>query len=161
MVGVPGPIDCPTEVAIPAGTAVPPEALGMVVLHNDTVTDERKVWPWERAQAFARSFPAGELVALGKPGPPLPGAVDLRGRTTLAEAAAVIQSCRCYVGIDSGLMWIAGSLQVPTVGLYTDAYIPNASAVQPLNSNATYLVQSGSLDGVSEERVRVEVVRRC
>ena len=49
--------------------------------------------------------------------PLLPGVLDLRAPTTLAEAAAVLQAARAFLGIDSGLMWMAASLQVPTVGL--------------------------------------------
>lgn len=86
---------------------------------------------------------------LGNPGPPLPGVLDLRGRTTLAEAAAVIAAARCYVGIDSGLMWIAGSLQVPVIGLHGTSYIPAYGAIHPLNPRAHDLQAEGSLDRIS------------
>src|SRR5262245_59752710 len=83
---------------------------------------------------------------------PVPGAFDVRGQTTLAQAAAIIASCRCYVGIDSGLMWIAGSLRVSAVGLYGTTYIPAYSAIQPVNPRAIYLVAEGTLDGIPPER---------
>ena len=92
----------------------------------------------------ARQVGPENLVLLGSPGPPVPGVLDLRGQTTLAQAAAIIASCRCYVGIDSGLIWIAGSLQVPVVGLYGTAYIPAYDKIQPVNSRAIYLQAEGS-----------------
>ena len=43
------------------------------------------------------------------------GAVDLTGRTTLAEAAALIAGARAVVAIDNGLAHVAAALGVPTV----------------------------------------------
>ena len=71
--------------------------------------------------------------------------MDLRGKTTLAEAAVIIKAAKCYVGIDSGLMWIAGSLQVPTVGLYGTSYLPAYRAIYPENPQAVYLQAEGPL----------------
>jgi ADP-heptose:LPS heptosyltransferase len=153
MVGVPGPIDRRTEIAIPPGTVIPAEAAGKIVLHNDPSIDATKAWPWEYAAGFVRAVGPENVAVVGGPGPALPGALDLRGRTTLAQAAAVIASARCYVGIDSGLMWIAGSLHVPAVGLYGTSYIPACGAVQPLNPRAVYLQAEGTLDLIPPEAV--------
>lgn len=79
--------------------------------------------------------------------------LDLRGKTTLAQAAAIIRESRCYVGIDSGLMWVAGSLQVPVVGLYGTSYIPAYGAIQPVNPNATYLQVEGPPADIPAEQV--------
>ena len=160
MVGVPGPIDRRTEVAIPPGTPIPEDAVGKLVFHNDPAIDRIKAWPWELARAFLAHFPPGEVVLLGGPGPEVPGTLDLRGRTTLAEAAAIIRACRLYVGIDSGLMWIAGSLQVPTVGLYGTAYVPAYGAIQPENPRAVYLQAEGPLAGISVAAVLDAVARQ-
>lgn len=48
----------------------------------------------------------------------MPGPVDPRGETTLAQAAVIIAPARFYVGIESGLLCMAGNLQVPTLGLF-------------------------------------------
>ena len=157
--GIPGAIDRRTEIVIPPGTAVPQGAAGKIVLHNDPVIDPRKAWPWEHVRAVAAAVGAGELVLLGSPGRPVSGAVDLRGRTTLPEATAVIQACRCFVGIDSGLRWIAGSLRVPTVGLYGTEYIPRPEHLQPVNPNAVYLAADGPVGGIPAERVLSAVER--
>jgi ADP-heptose:LPS heptosyltransferase len=157
MVGVPGPIDLHTEIAIPKATRLLPGTHRRVVLHNDPVIDPRKAWPWESVREFVRMLEPQQVVLLGKAGEPVPGAFDLRGRTTLAEAAAVIQSASCFVGIDSGPMWIAGSVQVPTVGLYGTAHIPAYGAVYPANPRAVYLQGEGSLSSISVSQVAMAV----
>jgi ADP-heptose:LPS heptosyltransferase len=86
--------------------------------------------------------------------------LDLRGRTTLAEAAAIIRECRCYVGVDSGLMWVAGSQQVPTVGLYGTSYTPAYDAIQPANPNATYLQAEGGLERITPDQLQLALVAR-
>ena len=151
MVGVPGPIDPRTNVAIPPATRLPAGAARKIVLHNDPSIDPTKAWPWESVQQLVRAVNPEAVVLLGNPGPDVPGTLDLRGRTTLAEAAKIIEAARCYVGIDSGLMWIAGSLQTPTVGLYGTSYIPAYRAIQPDNARAVYLQAEGALDRISPE----------
>ncbi len=47
-----------------------------------------------------------------------PGAVDLTGRTSLAEAIALLKGAAAFVGNDSGLMHLAAALGVPTVGIF-------------------------------------------
>jgi ADP-heptose:LPS heptosyltransferase len=153
MVGVPGPIDLRTEIAIPNDTTVPLGADRKLVLHNDPAIDLRKAWSWANVKSLVQRLGAHMFVLLGNPGPEIPGVLDLRGRTTLAEAAATIRASRCYVGIDSGLMWIAGSLQVSVVGLYGTDYIPNCKAIQPDNPRAVYLQADGAVDGISVDAV--------
>jgi ADP-heptose:LPS heptosyltransferase len=158
--GVPGPIELRTEVAIPPGTTLPEGAGGKVVFHNDPTIDASKGWPWEHARRFVDLIGPERVVLLGNPGPSIGGTLDLRGRTTLSEAASVIHAAACYVGIDSGLMWIAGSLQTPTVGLYGTSYLPAYEAIQPANENATYLQAEGSLGSISAEEVQDRVRQR-
>jgi Glycosyltransferase family 9 (heptosyltransferase) len=159
QVAVPGPIDRRTEIAIPEGTVIPTAAVGRIVLHNDPAIDPVKAWPWEAVERVVRALGPEQVVLLGHPGPAVPGALDLRGQTTLAQAAAIIASGRCYVGIDSGLMWVAGSLQVPTVGLYGTSYVPAYGAIQPLNPRAVYLQAEGRLDQIRPETVLAAVAQ--
>jgi hypothetical protein len=151
----PGPRDpdLGTEIVIPAHAVIAPEWQGRVVLHNDPDIDATKAWSWDSVRTLARAVGPGNLLLIGRPGPEVDGALDLRGRTSLAQAAAVIRDCRAYVGIDSGLMWIAGSLRVPTVGIYGTAYIPNPAAIQPHNPRARYLECDGPAAGVPVEAV--------
>jgi ADP-heptose:LPS heptosyltransferase len=157
QVGVPGPIDLRTEIAIPPGTAIAPKAAGRIVLHNDPSIDPTKGWPWDNAREFARALGPSNIVLLGNPGPEIPDTIDLRGQTTLAQAAAIISAARCYVGVDSGLMWIAGSLAVPTVGLYGTSYIAAYENIQPVNPNAIYLQAEGTLDAIPASEVLAAV----
>jgi hypothetical protein len=159
MVGVPGPIDLRTDIVIPPNTVIPPTTAGQVVLHNDPAIDVTKAWPWESVREFVNRNGPGQVVILGNPGPRVEGAIDMRGLTTLTEAAAIIASARCYVGIDSGLMWVAGSLQVPTVGLYGTSYIRAYGAIHPRNPRAVYLQAEGAVDQISSEAVFAEVDR--
>jgi ADP-heptose:LPS heptosyltransferase len=155
--GVPGPIDLRTEICIPPGTTIPTGAEGKIVFHNDPAIDSRKAWPWEHAARFIEQIGPEEVVLLGNPGPVVPGTLDLRGQTTLGQAAAIICASQCYVGIDSGLMWIAGSLQVPAVGLYGTSYIPAYSNIQPVNPRALYLQAEGPVAAIPPDAV----VERC
>lgn len=159
MVGVPAPVERRTQVCLPAGATVPPGSAGKLVLHNDPALDPRKGWPWELAREFAQAAGPENVVLLGGPGPPVPGALDLRGRASLLEAAACIAASRCFVGIDSGLMWIAGSLQVPTVGLYGTDFIPAYDALYPANPRAVYLQVEGPLSYIHPESVLAAVRR--
>lgn len=153
MVGVPGPIDLQTEIAIPRDVEVPSEVAGKIIIHNDPSIDSTKAWPWASVRRLAELIGPEHIVLIGSPGPQVTGITDLRGKTTLAQAAAAIRSCRCYVGIDSGPMWIAGSLQAPTVGLYGTSYIPAYGAIQPRNPNATYLQVEGRPENIPPEEV--------
>lgn len=155
-IGVPGPIDLQTEIAIPPATRIPQGAGGKIVIHNDPAISKEKAWDWDSLRLLVHRIGPENVVLVGGPGPAVDGVFDLRGKTTLAEAAATIAECDCYVGIDSGLMWIAASLQVPTVGLYGTTYVPAYGAIQPRNPNADYLQAEGALDKIS-----VEAVLRC
>lgn len=81
---------------------------------------DTKEWAHERWLALlARFAPDFELVQLGTDrDPAVPGAVDLRGRTTLAEAAAWIASSAVFIGLESGLMHLAAATRVPAVIIY-------------------------------------------
>jgi heptosyltransferase-3 len=93
-----------------------------------------KVWPAERFVALARGLLAGPMAGarvavLAGPGTEertlaapvlaaLPEAVDLAGRVTLPEAAAVLERSALFVGNDSGLMHLAAAAGAPTLGLF-------------------------------------------
>jgi ADP-heptose:LPS heptosyltransferase len=93
------------------------------------------------------------VVLLGRPGEPVPGALDLRGLTTLAQAAAIIAAAACFVGVESGLLCIAGALQAPAVGLFGTSHTPARAAVYPYNPSAMYVQAEGSLAAIPPEVV--------
>lgn len=101
-----------------------------------TTYGEAKVWPRDRAAEFtaravtergvrlvllgdAAAGPLAAALAEGRAaGPQGPGVDDRTGRTTVAEAAAVLAGADAFVGNDSGLMHLAAAMGVPTVGLF-------------------------------------------
>lgn len=152
-VGIPSLTDLRTEIAIPPGTEVPRDVRDKIILHNDAITDTRKGWSWDYVRELVQRLPEGSVTLIGTQGERVDGVMDLRGQTTLAQAASIISQCRCYIGIDSGPMWIAGSLQAPTIGLYGTDYIAAYSAITPYNPNALYLQAEGNVSEITPETV--------
>jgi ADP-heptose:LPS heptosyltransferase len=108
-------------------------AEGALIGLGPTANWDRKIWPAERFvalfEALARGLPDAVPVVFGGPGDAeraaaapvlegLPGAIDLVGLLTLPEAAAALSRCRLFVGNDSGLMHLAASTGIPTLGLF-------------------------------------------
>ncbi len=91
---------------------------------------ERKIWPWRRyAELGTRLADAcSGLVLLGsrqdkglgdsiRATVSLP-CINLCGRTTLLEAAAVLERCGLFIGNDSGLGHLASAVGTPTFTLF-------------------------------------------
>jgi heptosyltransferase-3 len=108
-------------------------AHGALIALGPTANWDGKVWPAERFvalfEALSRGLPNAIPVVFGGPGAAeraaagpvlagLPGAIDLVGRLTLPEVAAALSCCRLFVGNDSGLMHLAASTGIPTLGLF-------------------------------------------
>lgn len=107
---------------------------GRLLVLGPTANWIGKVWPAERFIALSRALLAGPLAGariavLAGPGaqeralaePVLaafPGAIDLAGGLTLAEAAACLAEASLFVGNDSGLMHLAAAVGAPTLGLF-------------------------------------------
>jgi len=127
---------------------------GPVIGLGPTANWDGKIWPAERFvelfQALAAQIPGARAAVFAGPGEAeraraapvlaaLPGAIDLVGTLTLAQAAACLRRCRIFVGNDSGLMHIAAAAGTPTLGLFgrsrADEYAPaglcTAVAVAP------------------------------
>ncbi len=47
-----------------------------------------------------------------------PGMINLAGKTTLHETIYLISQCRLFISNDSGLMHVAGALNIPTVAIF-------------------------------------------
>jgi heptosyltransferase-3 len=141
----------PADQALAAGLV--PEG-GPVIGLGPTANWEGKIWPPERFVAVFRMmrerFPAARAVILAGPGEAeaalaapvlraLPGAIDLVGRLSVAEAAACLARLTLFIGNDSGLMHLAAAAGTPTLGLFgrsrADEYAPagrcTAVAVAP------------------------------
>jgi len=58
---------------------------------------------------------------------------DLAGMTTLREAISLISRCRLFISNDSGLMHVAGALDVPTLAIFGST---NPVTTSPLGQNS-------------------------
>ena len=114
-----------------------------------------KAWPAERFALVARGLAAGRpglrVAVFGGPGPAeramaapllgaLPGAVDLVGQVSLAEAAACLRRCALFVGNDSGLMHLAAAAGAPVLGLFGPS---RASEYAPQGARAGFVAAPG------------------
>lgn len=62
--------------------------------------------------------------------------IDLTGKTTLRQAAALIRACDAFITNDSGLMHIAAALDVPQIALFGPT---NHLTTSPASSNSTII----------------------
>lgn len=92
---------------------------GQYVAFCGGARDSARRWPIDRFSAVAaqlRDQHGVVPVILGARGDPeFSGAVNLIGRTTLRQAAAVLERCALYVGNDTGSKHIAAAMGIPTV----------------------------------------------
>jgi len=86
-----------------------------------------KEWPSERFSAVAHHFATkkgAQVAILGAESDPQIHAaarahvVDLSGRTTLRQAAAILERATMFVGVDSGLMHLAAAMATPCVAIF-------------------------------------------
>jgi len=127
-----------------------PPAAALIAL-GPTANWRPKTWAAERfAALFDMVAPPGAVpLVLGGPGPAeralaapllaaLPQAVDLVGRLSLPETAAVLRRAALFVGNDSGLMHLAAAAGAPTLGLFgptpADEYAPVGRRAAALSS---------------------------
>ncbi len=61
---------------------------------------------------------SARVFVLGKEGESLPRGIDLVGKTSLREAAALLSQCRLFVSSDSGPLHLALAVGTPSVGLF-------------------------------------------
>ena len=133
-----------------------------VIVLAPTANWAPKIWPADRFVALFRHLEAhvagaipaivagpGEAeAAMAKPVlEALPDAIDLVGRLSLAEIAAVLTRSTLFVGNDSGLMHLAAASGAPTLGLFGPT---GAGEYAPAGRRATALVGPGAtMDAIS------------
>ncbi|MBM3555313.1 MAG: glycosyltransferase family 9 protein [Alphaproteobacteria bacterium] len=118
-----------------AAAKILPEGPPTVVLAS-TGNWKAKLWTTERFAELATRltspggpFPGGRIVVLGAPGEepltrplaqalPAGQVLDLTGRTDLPTAAAVIKRAQLFIGVDSGLLYLATATGIPCLGLF-------------------------------------------
>jgi len=104
----------------PAGVAD-----GAIVIQNSCrgalYAASTKEWPFDRWGRLAERLAADGhgLLQIGAPqDPAVPRAADMRGGTDLAQAAAILERAKLFIGLESGLMHLAAAVRVPSVILY-------------------------------------------
>lgn len=103
----------------------------IIVLCPSGGTSPLKQWPVNRFVELGRWLQrehGARLVLIGGPGEEALGAelerglnapaVNLIGKTTLRQVAAVLRRCSLYVGNDTGPMHLAAAMDVPVVALF-------------------------------------------
>jgi hypothetical protein len=86
-----------------------------------------KEWYPERFQEVATRLQGRvSLIQLGMPSdPPLKGALDLRGKTSLREAAAILSNSQLFVGLVGFLMHLARAVNCRSVVVYGGRETPD------------------------------------
>jgi len=98
---------------------------GCIVVHSSTRSARHPIllkdYPVQHfSRVTARLREQGlRLVQLGATADPLlEGTEDLRGKTTVREAAALLASARLFLGLEGGLMHLARAVETPGVIIY-------------------------------------------
>ncbi|MFL1461038.1 glycosyltransferase family 9 protein [Roseococcus sp. DSY-14] len=77
-----------------------------------------KRWPAQRFAELAARLDMPAVAVGGPADPAIPGVLDLRGRTTLRELAALARRAALCVGNDTGPTHLAAALGVPTLAVF-------------------------------------------
>ena len=88
-----------------------------------------KLWPHERFQLVTDALKGDfDFVQLGASSDPeLHGSLDLRGKTTVRQSAAILSASRVFVGLVSGLMHLARAVECRSVIVYGGREHPSQS----------------------------------
>ncbi|MGC8531169.1 MAG: glycosyltransferase family 9 protein [Acidiphilium sp.] len=142
-----------------------PALLGL----GPTANWDGKIWPADRFVALAQHLALPRIAIFGGPGDAeraraapvlagLPGAIDLVGALSVAEAAACLARCSLFVGNDSGLMHLSAAAGTPTLGLFGRS---RASEYAPAGLHAAYVAAPGPEGEAAMEGLQVEDVARA
>ncbi len=90
-----------------------------VAMHASPYCSANKSWPLDRWAELIKRNPEYTFLQLGVAADvPVPGAVDLRGWTSLRQSFALIKYARGFIGVDSGFGHAAAAFGTPGVVLF-------------------------------------------
>jgi hypothetical protein len=132
QLGVTGPIPLKPTLEIPAAATLQlgpfhlPEPARCIVVQSSAtgahIPIPAKNWPAENMQALVNALVArdlGRVIQIGLPiDPPLSGSLDLRGRLSLLQTAALLAQSRLFIGVAGGLMHLARAAECPAIIVY-------------------------------------------
>lgn len=113
-----------------------------------------KDWFHDRFQQVAgrlrAKYPDRRLVQLGAVTDRLiAGAMDLRGQTTIRQAASILKQAKCYVGEHGGLMHLARAVDCPSAVVFggretaaQSGYSANANVVKEVSCSPCWLIRN-------------------
>lgn len=106
------------EVAVEPPPKLPKDFIAISAMGSRYIS--LKNWFLPRYRTLARSLRKEHtLVQLGSLSEPaLPDVMDMRGRTTIVQAAAVLRQARCFIGQLDGLMHLARAVDCPAVIIF-------------------------------------------
>jgi len=75
--------------------------------------------------------------------------INLAGKTTLREAIYLISQCRLFISNDSGLMHIAGALNIPTIAIFGST---NPATTAPMGNKSVVVCKEVSCSPCLKEK---------
>jgi hypothetical protein len=133
---------------------------------------QTKNWYDDRFQSLSRLLETKlPLVQLGSAADRrLDGALDLRGKTDIRQAAAVLRRARCFVGEVGGLMHLARAVDCPSVVIFggreaprQSGYSANLNIVGRVDCSPCWIIKNcpnhmACMDNIRPESVASEVL---
>lgn len=92
-----------------------------VAIHPGPTTWRCKNWPSERWVSVIQylQMRGMKVLLVGNDAlPPFKNDLDLRGKTTVGQLAAIIGECRLFIGVDSFPIHVAQAMGIPVLGLF-------------------------------------------
>jgi ADP-heptose:LPS heptosyltransferase len=90
-----------------------------VVMHITSRFSKNQEWKLENWETLVKSMPECTFIQLGNPDEKkLEGAVDLRGKTTMREAFALIKYAKSFAGVNSFFSHVTNAFGTPGVVLF-------------------------------------------
>ncbi len=189
---VPAPvISLGAEAIATAKTLIPENEINTpIIALGATTGPKRKRWRPENYAAVMAALteptgilPGARIAVIGAPNEreqadpiikllPASRTLNLVGTTDVLTGAAVVSHCALYVGADSGLMHLAATMDVPTLGLFGEHGVPqtyrpwgtHTAHVHRRNPNWDVNDKPSAMDGISAAEVIAaaeELVRRA
>lgn len=94
----------------------------IIIMHIHSRSSQNHHWSHNKWVELIREMPDYTFVQLGLPDElHVEGAIDLRGKTSLREAFALIKCADSFVGIDSNFSHVTNAFDIPGVVLFGDS----------------------------------------
>lgn len=90
-----------------------------IIIHTTSKCSKNQEWPIERWEELVKRMPDYTFIQVGLNNEPaIKGTVDLRGKTTVREAIALVKHSKAFVGVVSAFAHITAAVGKPAVVLF-------------------------------------------